>query len=146
MSEPLRIVIVEDEALILLQLETLLEEAGHAVVGAAVSASEGIAVALKTRPDLVFIDLQLRGGSSGLDVARALRGTAGMTLVFVTANALRFTDDFEGAAAVIAKPFSEAAIHETVGYLEECMRRPPPLLTQPVGLRLAPGYLDGLRG
>ncbi|GJE17738.1 response regulator [Methylobacterium marchantiae] len=144
MSEPLRIVIVEDEALIVMQLEILIEEAGHQVVGTAASAGDAIAVARRTRPDIVFIDLQLRGGSSGLDVAKALAEEPAMTLVFLTANARHFSDDFAGAAAVIAKPFSEAIIGDTMVFLEECIRTPPPLSALPLGLRCAPGYLERL--
>ncbi|WP_019905523.1 response regulator [Methylobacterium sp. 77] len=146
MSQPLRIVIVEDEALIVMQLEILLEEAGHQVVGTAVSASDAIAVARRTRPDIVFIDLQLKGGSSGLDVAKDLADEPAMTLIFLTANASRFRDDFAGAAAVIAKPFSEAIIGDTMSFLDECIRTPPPVSTLPLGLRFAPGYLERIAG
>ena len=144
MSEPLRIVVVEDEALIVMQLEILLEEAGHEVVGTAVSARDAVAVARRTRPDIVLIDLQLKGGSSGLDVAKDLADEPAMMLVFLTANASRFHDDFAGAVAVIAKPFSEAIIETTMTFLEECIRTPPPVSDLPLGLRLAPGYLDSL--
>lgn len=87
MSEPLRILIAEDEALILMQLEFLIEDAGHQVVGTAATAEEAIRVARATRPDVVFVDLQLRGGSSGIDIVKALRDDGTMVLVFVTANA-----------------------------------------------------------
>lgn len=146
MSEPLRVVIVEDEALILMQIEILLEEAGHHVVGTAVRARDAVAVAMRTRPDLVFIDLQLQGGSSGLDVARDLAGEPDMTLVFVTANASKIDEDFAGAAGVIAKPFSEAIFGDTMTFLEQCIRRPPPGVQVPPGLRLAPGYLERIGG
>lgn len=143
MSEPLRILIAEDEALILMQLEMIVEDAGHVVVGSAATAAEAIAKVQATHPDIVFVDLQLRAGSSGLDIVRALRDD-GLTMVFVTANALRLSDDFEGAAGVIAKPFSEAAVLDTLAYLEECVRRPPPKSAMPVGLRMAPDYLARL--
>ncbi|MCJ2129995.1 response regulator [Methylobacterium sp. E-045] len=146
MNEPLRIVVVEDEALIVMQLEILIEEAGHEVVGTAVSARDAVAVARRTRPDIVLIDLQLKGGSSGLDVAKDLADEPAMMLVFLTANASGFHDDFAGAVAVIAKPFSEAIIGNTMVYLEECIRTPPPVSNLPFGLRLAPGYLDSLGG
>ena len=94
MSEPLRVLIAEDEALILMQLEFLIEDAGHPVVGTAATSDEAIALARETRPDLVFVDLQLRGGSSGLDIVRALRDEAAMVLVFVTANAQHIAAGF----------------------------------------------------
>ncbi len=145
MSDPLRILIAEDEALIVMQLEMILEDAGHRVVGSAATAPEAIDKARDTLPDLVFVDLQLRGGSSGLDIVRTLRDEDAL-LIFVTANAARFASDFEGAAGIIAKPFTEAVILDTVAYLEECVRRPPPRLAMPLGLRMDPDYLARLAG
>ena len=112
MSEPLRVLIAEDEALILMQLEFLVEDAGHVVLGSAATAAEAIGIAREVRPDLVFVDLQLRGGSSGIDIVRALRDDAAMILVFVTANAQHLPEGFEGAAGVIAKPFTEDTFKE----------------------------------
>nr|WP_281409813.1 response regulator [Methylobacterium sp. BTF04] len=140
--------IAEDEALILMQLELLLEDAGHIVVGGAATAEEAIAMAHRTQPDLVFVDLQLRDGSSGLDIVRALRDTGGPAMVFITANARQFTNEFGGAIGVIAKPFTEAVIEDTLSFLAECVRSPPPAMQTPLGLRLAPDYrahLESLR-
>jgi CheY-like chemotaxis protein len=145
-SQPLRVLIAEDEALILMQLEFLVEDAGHQVVGTAATSDEAIRMARETRPDLVFVDLQLRGGSSGIDIVRTLRDEPATVLVFVTANAQHIAQDFEGAAGVIAKPFTEAVIFDTMSYLEECVRRPPPRLSVPLGLRLAPAYQAAVSG
>lgn len=140
MSEPLRVLIVEDEAVLVMQLEMLIEDAGHVVVGAAFSASEAIRMARETLPDVAFVDLQLRGRSSGLEVARAIRDLEGTTIVFVTANAAMIPEDFEGGAAVIPKPFSVAILDDVLPFLEECVHRPPPQLALPRGMRLAPAY------
>ena len=148
MTEPLRVVIVEDEALVLMQLEMLLGAAGHIVVGTAMSADEAIDLIRETRPELVFLDLQLNDGSSGLDVARAISEIGNTTIVFLTANARKLDDDMEGAAAVIAKPFNKNMLEGSISYLEECVHRPPPLQTLPRGMRLSPAYLarlDGMR-
>jgi CheY-like chemotaxis protein len=145
-SEPLRVLIAEDEALILMQLEFLVEDAGHRVVGTAATSDEAIRVARETRPDLVFVDLQLRGGSSGIDIVRGLRDDPGLTLVFVTANAQHIAQDLEGAAGVIPKPYTEAVVFDTLSYFEECVRRPPPHQPVPLGLRLAPAYRNALTG
>lgn len=144
MSEPLRVLIAEDEALILMQLEFLVEDAGHVVVGSAATAEEAIGIARAVRPHLVFVDLQLRGGSSGIDIVRALRDDAAMILVFVTANAQHLPEGFEGAAGVIAKPYTEAVVFDTLAYFHECMHAPPPRSPVPLGLRLAPAYRDAL--
>ena len=148
MTAPLRVMVVEDEAVILMQIAMLLEDAGHEVVGTAMSAEEAVAVFRALRPELVLLDLHLKDGSSGLDVAQAIRDHEDVTIVFLTANARKLADDMEGAHAVIAKPFSETTLEGSIAYLEECVHRPPPTLDLPLGLRLAPAYLarmDGLR-
>lgn len=141
MSQPLRILVVEDEALILMQIEMLLEEAGHIVVGTAMTASEAIVGIRETSPDLVLIDLRLGDGSSGVDVARAVRHLDGITAAFMTANDRQLADDLHGATAVIAKPFTGTALEDALAYLVDCIRRPPPAAVVPRGMRVAPGYL-----
>ena len=148
MTEPLRIFVVEDDAVILMQLEELLEDADHNVVGTAMSAAEAVPQIRGMRPELLLLDLHLKDGSSGLEVARAVRDQDDLTIVFITANARKLTDDMEGAAAVIAKPFSEQTLQGSLAFLEECVHRPPPLLDLPFGLRLTPAFtarLGGLR-
>ncbi|GEP01171.1 response regulator [Methylobacterium haplocladii] len=140
MSEPLRVLLVEDEALILMQLEMLLEDAGHVIVGTAMTAEDGVTLVHETRPELVFVDLRLGDGSSGLDVARAVREIGGVTAVFITANSRQLSEDLEGAAAVISKPFSASVMEDTLAFLEEGLRRPPPVLAVPHGMILAPAY------
>ncbi|MET0427795.1 MAG: response regulator, partial [Microvirga sp.] len=131
---------VEDEALILMQLEMLLEDAGHVIVGTAMTADDGVRLLRDTRPELVFIDLRLADGSSGLDVARAARAFDDVVCVFITANPRQLSGDLEGAAAVIAKPFSGSVLEDTLAFLEQCVRRPPPALAVPHGMILAPAY------
>ena len=148
MIEPLRVLIAEDEAVVLMQLEELLEDTGHEIVGTAMTAEEAIALTRERHPELLLLDVHLKDGSSGLDVARAVRDIADVTVVFLTANVRKLSDDMDGAAAAIAKPFNEAALASSIAYLEECVHRPPPLLDLPVGMSLAPAYLarmDGLR-
>ncbi|WP_375465717.1 response regulator [uncultured Methylobacterium sp.] len=141
MNEPLRILVVEDEALILMQIEMMLEDTGHVVVGTATTASEAIALIHATQPELVLIDLRLGDGSSGVDVARVVRAVGGITTAFMTANARQLSDELEGAVAVITKPFSGTVLEASLAYLEDCVRQPPPAVLVPRGMRVAPGYL-----
>ncbi|MGU3537723.1 response regulator [Methylobacterium sp. A54F] len=140
-ASPLRVLIVEDEALILMQLEALVEDAGHRVIGTAMRCAEAIDLAQELRPDLAFVDLSLCDGGSGLDVAQTLHASAGALVVFVTANPLRLGNDLAGAAGVIAKPFTRAVIAGGMLYLEECIRHPPPIRMLPGGMRMAPRYI-----
>ncbi len=141
--KPLRVLIVEDEAVQLMQLEAALEAAGHAVVGTAMSAEEALPMIAELRPELILLDLHLRDGSSGLDVARAARNDD-VTVVFLTANVRKLINDMEGAAAVIAKPFSARTLESAMSYLAECVHRLSPSMQLPIGMCLAPAYLARL--
>ena len=68
-----RVLIIEDNALIALDLETQMEDLGCDVVGVAVTAAQAIATARRTLPDLALVDLQLADGSRGQDAALVLR-------------------------------------------------------------------------
>ncbi|MFC6048765.1 response regulator, partial [Methylobacterium hispanicum] len=113
----LRILVVEDEALIALELECLLDDLGHVTVGVACNSSEAIAVGRATAPDVALVDIHLVDGPTGIEVARALAADPRTTVVFMTANAKRIPDDFAGAFGVIAKPYSERVVASTLAYL-----------------------------
>ncbi|KLK94430.1 response regulator [Microvirga vignae] len=119
MSEvkPLRILIVEDEFLIALELESLLQDAGHDVVGIAASSEEAIALGCEFSPDLAFVDIHLADGLTGIDVARKLSDQHHVTVLFMTANAKRIPEDFAGARGVIAKPYTERGVKEALAYI-----------------------------
>ena len=78
--------IVEDEALIALDLEMQVEAAGHRVVAVAASADAAVEWARATRPDLALMDMRLAGGSSGAEAARRLYEGWGIRCVFVSGN------------------------------------------------------------
>ncbi|VVB44518.1 Response regulator [Beijerinckiaceae bacterium RH AL1] len=134
MPDPLRFLIVEDEALLMMQLEASVEAEGHEVIGTAMTAGEAIALARLVEPDVAFIDLQLLDGPSGIFVAQHLRRTEKTSFVFITANATRLPNDYEGAAGVVSKPFSQAGITATIRFLAACRLgasadlQPPPEL------------------
>ena len=140
MPDPLRIMIVEDEALLLMQLEAMLEDEGYNVVGTAMSSREAFTVARETNPDLALVDIHLLDGPTGVDVARHLKVSGDTLVVFITANAKRIPDDFVGAAGVISKPFSENGLRAALAYLSECIRKPPPDAPFPPEFAMAPAY------
>jgi DNA-binding response OmpR family regulator len=84
-ARPLRIVIVEDEALLAMTMEDSLIEAGHEVLGVADDLASAVALAARTDPELALVDVQLLRGSSGIDVAAHLNGR-GIPCLFVTGN------------------------------------------------------------
>ena len=139
MIEPaLRILVVEDEALIALELEFLLDDLGYVTVGIAASSAEAIALGLSTAPDVALVDIHLVDGPTGVDVARALSADPRTTVVFMTANAKRIPEDFAGAFGVIAKPYSERVVASTLDYVAGCRAGRVPAPPCPDGFCRAP--------
>ena len=113
----LRVLIVEDEILIALELESLLQDCGHEVVGAAASSADAVGLAEALRPELAFVDIHLSDGPTGIEVARRLSGDLGVTVLFMTANAKRIPEDCAGALGVIAKPYNERGVRRALAYV-----------------------------
>ena len=78
----MKILIVEDEAIIFMHLEMLVEEFGHKVCAIATTARMAIAYAATHRPDLALMDIRLAEGSSGIDAAREIHGRHGIRCTF----------------------------------------------------------------
>ena len=113
-----RVLIVEDQALIALHLEQLVTEAGHRVIGIAFDPQEARVLAREERPDFAFVDLRLRNGTSGLEVARHLREEYDVPVIIVSAN-LDARAKQEAAAfrpiALVGKPFRPETIIAAIG-------------------------------
>lgn len=138
MAGPLRVMIVEDEALLAYALEEDLREAGHEVVGAAPSSRDAIRLAERTHPELALIDIHLLDGPTGVDVARAVAASGATTVLFMTANVKRIPPDFAGAVGVISKPYTANGIENALAFVRDALdggATPPP----PWSLQLAPG-------
>jgi len=82
----MRVLIVEDEALIAMHLEMIVTEIGHEVCAAAASAEEAIAEVAAHHPDVVLMDVQLANGSCGIDAAREIYRRHGIPCIFLSAN------------------------------------------------------------
>ncbi|MBQ0823311.1 response regulator [Microvirga terrae] len=124
-EKPLRILVVEDEILIALELESLLQDLGHDVVAIAASSGEALARGRELKPDLAFVDIHLADGPTGVDVARRLAAELQVTVLFMTANTKRIPEDFAGAWGVIAKPYTERGVREALGYVTAGQLREP---------------------
>lgn len=82
---PLTILVCEDEAIIALALRQALEYMGHRVCGVAATADDGVALACIHRPDMVMMDIMLRGARDGIDAAREILDLTGCRCLFMTA-------------------------------------------------------------
>jgi len=96
----LRILIVDDEPLIALDLATIAADAGHEVVGRAASGLDAIRLAEQHRPDLVLTDIALAGAMDGVTAARAIYDRWAIRALFVSAHCVQFRD-----SAADAHPF-----------------------------------------
>ncbi len=82
--KPASILIVEDEAIVALDIKLQLEALGYRVVGIADSAEQALALARQHRPSLALLDIMLRGAADGIDAAAALRSELATPVVFLT--------------------------------------------------------------
>ena len=96
----LRILIVEDEPLIALDLEDLAAEAGHEVVGRVANGTDAIGLAELHRPNLVLMDIGLAGEMDGVAAAKAIYDRWAIRSLFLSANSQHFRD-----TAAAAHPF-----------------------------------------
>ncbi|HLV07293.1 MAG TPA: response regulator [Croceibacterium sp.] len=111
---PARILIVEDEMLVAIELETVLGDLGYEVVGNApdlTAAREYFDQAL----DLALVDLNLRDGLTGPQIGETLGGR-GVSVLFVTANPRQLGHGIAGAIGVITKPTDEDMVKAAVAY------------------------------
>jgi DNA-binding NarL/FixJ family response regulator len=103
-----KILIVEDEYLIALELENRLVDAGFEVVGVAATADEAIKLASAEKPDLAIMDIRLAGARDGVDAAIELFSRFGVRSIFASAHADAATQKRAAAASAIGwlqKPY-----------------------------------------
>ncbi|WP_161992573.1 response regulator [Aureimonas leprariae] len=81
-----RVLIVEDELLIALDIEDVLISAGHEVVGVAADMHQAMELAEAFRPDLAIMDVNLARGTNGIETARRLRERLDVPSLFVSGN------------------------------------------------------------
>lgn len=96
-----KIAIVEDEGLIALDLQRRLEQAGYAVLSVHDNAEEALAAIEDSRPDLVLMDIRIRGPYDGIEAAGEIRRRFQIPVLFVTAHSDRDTLD----RAKLSEPF-----------------------------------------
>lgn len=111
-----RILIIEDEALVAMELRFVLEDLGHEVVGAVADARSARALAAETNIDLALVDIHLSDGATGIELGRDLGQELGVTVLFLTANPGMLRDGVAGAIGVLSKPTDERAVQTAVDY------------------------------
>lgn len=110
-----RVLIIEDEWLIALDLKTLVEELGHEVVGVAPTRTRAVDLARQGGFGLVLADIQLADGSSGIDAVSDILAANNIPVIFITAFPDRLlTGERPEPTYLIAKPFLSETVKATI--------------------------------
>ena len=121
------ILIVEDEALVALEMESILQECGYEVVGIA-SDVEGALAFADRKVDLALVDLNLRDGLTGPEIGRRLANEHRAKVLFVTANPRLLGDGIAGTVGVLTKPTDESSLTSAVAFALRRSEEAPPSL------------------
>lgn len=115
--KPTRILIVEDEILIALEIETRLKKFGFEVCGKAVSSEEALFLVESESPELVLMDIMIKGTMDGIQTASVINKKYNIPIIYLTAyvdqvtlNRAKETNPF----GYLAKPIQERDLHSTI--------------------------------
>ena len=111
-----RVLIIEDEPVIAMDLENMVSDLGHQITGVARTRSEAVRLGASDKPDLILADIHLADNSSGIDAVNDLLGEFGeVPVIFITAYPERLlTGERPEPAFMIAKPYTEGQVKSAV--------------------------------
>ena len=123
-----KILIVEDEGIVALNLQHRLQHMGYEVAGVADSGEQSLALVARKAPDLVLMDIHIKGGIDGIEVAQRIGQTNSVPVVYLT----DYSEDttLERARRTrpygyLIKPFNERDLRVTI---ERAIRRHEPIV------------------
>ena len=111
-----RILIIEDEAIVAMELRFVLEDLGYEVVGSAADARTARNMVKETEVDLALVDIHLSDGPTGVELGRGLANEDGVTVLNMTANPGMLRDGVAGTVGVLCKPTDERAVEKAVDF------------------------------
>lgn len=111
-----KVMIIEDEAIIAMDIHSIVSEMGHGITGIARTRDAAVELGAKEKPDLILADIQLADNSSGVDAVNDILGQFGdIPVIFITAFPERLlTGEKPEPAFLIAKPYSEEQVRSAV--------------------------------
>lgn len=111
------ILVVEDESIVSKDIQHSLNKLGYNVVGAASTGEKALELARSERPDIVLMDIMLKGDMNGIETAEIIRNELSVPVVFLTAYAdestlskAKITEPY----GYIIKPFKEIDLHTSI--------------------------------
>lgn len=108
-----RVLVVEDEIFVAIEIENLVSELGHEPIG--IAADARTALDLAADADLAIVDLNLRDGCTGPTIGRAL-AERGVTVMFMTANPSQLGAGVPGTIGVMAKPVMDDDLRDALAF------------------------------
>jgi CheY-like chemotaxis protein len=136
----MNILITEDEPILADELETIVKDLGHQVVGVASTLRGAMRMAAESPCDLALVDVHLRDGTTGPDVARHLAQDRRATVIFTTSNPGGLPADLASACGVLTKPLSEQSVKSAIRFVNECLAAGRAVHPKPRDLRLSPEF------
>lgn len=130
-----RILIIEDEAIVAMELRFVLEDLGYQVVGTAAESRTAREIVRDAEVDLALVDIHLSDGPTGVELGRELGQEKGVTVLFMTANPGMVREGVAGALGVLSKPTDERALEIAVDFALKC-RQGQPVEYAPPGLQM----------
>ena len=112
-----KILITEDEAIVAKDLESQVLQFGYQVVGIAATGQEAVKLAEQHKPDVVLMDIKLKGPMDGIEAAMEIRRQQGCGIVYVTAHTDRMTTWRSAAtypSSYVLKPFDERSLRTAI--------------------------------
>ena len=113
----INVLVVEDENIVAKDIQMSLKKMGYSVVGAASSGEKALEILKEKKPDIILMDIMLKGKMSGIDTAEAVKEEYDLPVIFLTAYA---DEDTLSKAKItepygyILKPFKEIDLHTSI--------------------------------
>ncbi|MBV6404091.1 MAG: Chemotaxis response regulator protein-glutamate methylesterase [Flavobacteriales bacterium] len=111
------VLVVEDESIVSKDIQHSLKKLGYHVVGAAATGEQAVKLAVETQPDIILMDIMLKGEMNGIEAATQIRQETNIPVIFLTAyadestlNKAKVTQPY----GYIIKPFKEIDIHTSI--------------------------------
>ncbi len=112
-----KIVVVEDEMIVGMMIKLKLEKMGYSVTGFASKGKEAISMVGAIHPDLILMDIRLKGGMDGVETAMKIRESYSIPIVFITADSSKVTRERAsrvGHQGYLTKPFMDEDLGDIV--------------------------------
>jgi len=111
------VLVVEDESIVSKDIQHSLKKLGYNVVGSSSTGEKAIELALELKPDIVLMDIMLKGEMTGIEAAEKIRSSINIPVIYLTAYADESTLDKAKVTepyGYIIKPFKEIDIHTSI--------------------------------